>query len=114
MARPARQEQTGSARSSRQLIRFYRSINPDRVFGTHNTRLTGNAGGWNSSNRVTKDPHFRAAWKWCARATVIPMPAHAASHAASALLTTSRGCIGTATGVLSTTNVQTSGDAIAG
>src|ERR1700682_2080728 len=35
MARPARQEQTGSARSSHQLIRFYRSINPDRVFGTH-------------------------------------------------------------------------------
>src|SRR3979409_2666508 len=35
MARPARQEQTGSARSSHQLIRFYRSINPDMVFGTH-------------------------------------------------------------------------------
>src|SRR5258708_39542316 len=35
MARPARPEQTGSARSSHQLTRLYRSINPDRVFGTH-------------------------------------------------------------------------------
>src|ERR1700730_11378119 len=38
MARPARQEQTGSARSSHQLIRFYRSIHPDMVFGTHTRR----------------------------------------------------------------------------
>ena len=52
--------------------------------------------------------------QWCESAIVIPMPAHAASQAASALLTTRRGCIGTATGVLPTTNVQTSGDAIAG
>src|ERR1700692_75104 len=36
MARPARPERSRSARSSRQLSRFYHSINPDRVFGTHN------------------------------------------------------------------------------
>jgi hypothetical protein len=41
---------------------------------------------------------------------VIPMPAHAASHAASALPTTSRACTGTATAVWSLKNVQTSGD----
>src|SRR5437899_8236111 len=35
MARPPRPERSGSARSSRQLSRFYHSINPDRVFGTH-------------------------------------------------------------------------------
>src|SRR5580704_15820995 len=35
MARPARPEQSKSARSSRQFNRFYHSINPDRVFGTH-------------------------------------------------------------------------------
>src|SRR4029077_14664768 len=35
MARPARPERNRSARSSRQLSRFYHSINPDRVFGTH-------------------------------------------------------------------------------
>ena len=35
MARPARPEQSNSARSSRQFSRFYHSINPDRVFGTH-------------------------------------------------------------------------------
>jgi hypothetical protein len=34
MARPARPERSRSARSSRQLSRFYHSINPDRVFGT--------------------------------------------------------------------------------
>jgi hypothetical protein len=37
MARPARPERSRSARSSRQLSRFYHSINPDRVFGTHST-----------------------------------------------------------------------------
>src|SRR5882724_3529576 len=36
MARPARSERSRSARPSRQLSRFYHSINPDRVFGTHN------------------------------------------------------------------------------
>src|SRR5450756_2925802 len=36
MARPARPERSRSARSPRQLSRFYHSINPDRVFGTHN------------------------------------------------------------------------------
>jgi DNA-binding transcriptional LysR family regulator len=35
MARPARPERSRSARSSRQLSRFYHSINPDRVFGAH-------------------------------------------------------------------------------
>src|SRR5450756_2466812 len=35
MARPARPERSRSARSSRQLSRFYHSINLDRVFGTH-------------------------------------------------------------------------------
>src|SRR5258708_18135343 len=35
MARTARPERSRSARSSRQLSRFYHSINPDRVFGTH-------------------------------------------------------------------------------
>src|SRR5450759_120825 len=35
MARPAWPERSRSARSSRQLSRFYHSINPDRVFGTH-------------------------------------------------------------------------------
>src|ERR1700688_3537266 len=35
MARPPRPERSRSARSSRQLSRFYHSINPDRVFGTH-------------------------------------------------------------------------------
>src|SRR5712671_2088724 len=35
MARPARSERSRSARPSRQLSRFYHSINPDRVFGTH-------------------------------------------------------------------------------
>src|SRR6202171_3672271 len=35
MARPARPEQTKSARSSRQLSRFCYLINPDKVFGTH-------------------------------------------------------------------------------
>ena len=34
MARPARPERSRLARS-RQLSRFYHSINPDRVFGTH-------------------------------------------------------------------------------
>src|SRR6266403_490515 len=34
MARPAWPERSRSARSSRQLSRFYHSINPDRVFGT--------------------------------------------------------------------------------
>src|SRR4029077_14227842 len=29
-------ERSGSARSSLQLSRFYHSLNPDRVFGTHN------------------------------------------------------------------------------
>src|ERR1017187_10666149 len=41
MARPARPERSRSARSSRQLSRFYHSINLDRVFGTHtHQRLT--------------------------------------------------------------------------
>src|ERR1700687_3988277 len=35
MARPARPEQTKSARSSRPLSRFCYLINPDKVFGTH-------------------------------------------------------------------------------
>src|SRR6266436_8417363 len=35
MARSARPEQSRSARSSRQFSRFYYSINPDQVFGTH-------------------------------------------------------------------------------
>src|ERR1700739_4787670 len=35
MVRPARPERSRSARSSRQLSRFYHSINPDRGFGTH-------------------------------------------------------------------------------
>src|SRR5450756_345723 len=35
MARPARPERSRSARSSRQLSRFYHPINLDRVFGTH-------------------------------------------------------------------------------
>src|ERR1700730_8554741 len=39
MARPARPERSRSARSSRQLSRFYHSINPDRVFGTHNRTI---------------------------------------------------------------------------
>src|ERR1700738_2794929 len=34
MARPARPERSTSARPSRQLSRFYRSINSDMVFGT--------------------------------------------------------------------------------
>src|ERR1035437_2032531 len=38
MARPARPERSRSARSSRQLSRFYHSINLDRVFGTHRER----------------------------------------------------------------------------
>src|ERR1700674_5422996 len=41
MARPARPERSKSARSSRQLSRFYHSINPDRVFGTHRTIEAG-------------------------------------------------------------------------
>src|SRR5712672_1999435 len=36
MARPARPERSRSARPSRQLSRFYRAINSDMVFGTHN------------------------------------------------------------------------------
>src|SRR5467141_934395 len=36
MARPAQPQQNRTARSSRQVSRFYRSINLDRVFGTHN------------------------------------------------------------------------------
>src|ERR1700694_5274325 len=39
MARPARPEQSRSARSSRQFSRFYYSINPDQVFGTHRNHL---------------------------------------------------------------------------
>src|ERR1700738_3981520 len=39
MARPARPERSRSARSSRQFSRFYHSINPDRVFGTHSRTL---------------------------------------------------------------------------
>src|SRR5882757_6373092 len=39
MARPAWPERSRSARSSRQLSRFYHSINPDRVFGTQHTPL---------------------------------------------------------------------------
>src|SRR5712675_2398535 len=35
MARPAWPERSRSARSSRQLSRFYHSTNPDRVFGAH-------------------------------------------------------------------------------
>src|SRR5713226_2818657 len=35
MAGPARSERSRSARPSRQLSRFYRSINSDMVFGTH-------------------------------------------------------------------------------
>lgn len=53
-------------------------------------KLTGSVAGWNSSSRVVKAPHFSAVWKWYAKAIVIPMPAHAASQAASAL-PTSRG-----------------------
>src|SRR4030088_3628577 len=39
MARPARPEQTKSARSSRQLSRFCYLINPDKVFGTHSKQV---------------------------------------------------------------------------
>src|SRR5258708_36315021 len=39
MARPARPEQSKSARSSRQFNRFYHSINPDRVFGIHRDHI---------------------------------------------------------------------------
>src|SRR6266404_3935753 len=46
MARPARPEQSKSARSSRQFSRFYHSINPDRVFGTHS--------GWYDCKRRTQ------------------------------------------------------------
>src|SRR4030088_3486595 len=35
MARPAQPQQNRTARSSRQVSRFYRSINPDRFLGTH-------------------------------------------------------------------------------
>jgi hypothetical protein len=45
MARPARPEQSKSARSSRQFSRFYHSINPDRVFGTHSARKTASTPG---------------------------------------------------------------------
>jgi hypothetical protein len=38
MARPARPERSTSARPSRQLSRFYRSINSDMVFGTHTSQ----------------------------------------------------------------------------
>src|SRR5260370_41278342 len=41
MASPARPERSRSARSSRQLSRFYHSINPDRVFGTHKGVVPG-------------------------------------------------------------------------
>src|ERR1700730_7157536 len=41
MARPARPEQTKSARSSRQFSRFCYLINPDRVFGTHSDGAKG-------------------------------------------------------------------------
>src|SRR5262249_45122234 len=74
------------------------------------TRLTGNVAGWNSSSRLVSAPRSRAAWKWYEKAEVIPMLAHAASHAASALPTASRAFTGIATFVLSLTNVQTSGD----
>src|SRR5271163_3271189 len=36
MAKPVRPERSRRARSLRQVSRFYRSINPDRVFGTDN------------------------------------------------------------------------------
>src|ERR1700687_1298816 len=41
MARPARPEQTQTARSSRQLSRFCYLINPDKVFGTHKRGAQG-------------------------------------------------------------------------
>jgi NAD(P)-dependent dehydrogenase (short-subunit alcohol dehydrogenase family) len=73
------------------------------------TRLTGQAGGSKSSSKVVSVPASRASsMRWKA-AGVIPMPARAASHAASALLTTSRECTRTARLVLSLGNVQTSG-----
>src|SRR5216684_7923263 len=48
MARPARSERSRSARPSRQLSRFYHSINPDRVFGTHNRR------GWSAPTTLLR------------------------------------------------------------
>src|SRR5260370_27261972 len=41
MARPARPKRSTSARPSRQLSRFYRSINSDMVFGTHSPYFYG-------------------------------------------------------------------------
>src|ERR1700675_1447487 len=41
MARPARPKRSTSARPSRQLSRFYRSINSDMVFGTHSLWVGG-------------------------------------------------------------------------
>jgi hypothetical protein len=43
-ARPARPEENRSARSSRQLNRFYHSINSDEVFGTHRAYKQAKAG----------------------------------------------------------------------
>src|SRR5882762_11853796 len=44
MARPARPERSTSARPSRQLSRFDRSINSDMVFGTHRSGSEGIGG----------------------------------------------------------------------
>src|ERR1700704_2562359 len=52
MARKARLEQSKSARSSRQFNRFYHSINPDMVFGTHSCKPSAMSGG--SSEKTLK------------------------------------------------------------
>ena len=54
MARPARPEQSKSERSSRQISRFYHSINPDRVFGTHRSRVP--AGSFGVATQLVLSP----------------------------------------------------------
>src|SRR5712671_1975067 len=78
MARPARPERSRSAQSSRQLSRFYHSINLDRVFGTHKH----SSGGKNRLGNISKqgDRYLRGLFVAGALAVIRYAKIHGTKH----------------------------------
>src|ERR1700737_50609 len=56
MSRPARPEETKSARSSHQFNRFCYPKNPDKVFGTHSTPALHSVTDCHFEETVARDP----------------------------------------------------------
>src|SRR6202051_4436336 len=84
MARPALPERSRSARSSRQLSRSYHSINPDRVFGTHNRVLSFKPYlrlEWRGQNETEQPDHSASLGDSIASSTRIRFSVHTTRYA---------------------------------